>query len=150
MENKTKKERGYLNLFIRRLLSLRNDKVPEEETIASIKASVEFRGANLWILIFAIFVASLGLNTNSAAVIIGAMLISPLMGPIMGMGLGVGINDFELLKRAFRSFATATIFSVLTATFYFAITPIDEAQSELLARTSPTICLLYTSPSPRD
>lgn len=139
MENKTKKERGYLNLFIRRLLSLRNDKVHEEETIASIKASVEFRGANLWILIFAIFVASLGLNTNSAAVIIGAMLISPLMGPIMGMGLGVGINDFELLKRAFRSFATATIFSVLTATFYFAITPIDEAQSELLARTSPTI-----------
>ncbi|WP_276787468.1 TIGR00341 family protein [Paraprevotella xylaniphila] len=139
MENKTKKERGYLNLFIRRLLSLRNDKAPEEETIASIKASVEFRGANLWILIFAIFVASLGLNTNSAAVIIGAMLISPLMGPIMGMGLGVGINDFELLKRAFRSFTTATIFSVLTATFYFAITPIDEAQSELLARTSPTI-----------
>ena len=139
MENKTKKERGYLNLFIRRLLSLRNDKAPEEETIASIKASVEFRGANLWILIFAIFVASLGLNTNSAAVIIGAMLISPLMGPIMGMGLGVGINDFEMLKRAFRSFATATIFSVLTATFYFAITPIDEAQSELLARTSPTI-----------
>lgn len=139
MENKTKKERGYLNLFIRRLLSLRNDKAPEEETIAFIKASVEFRGANLWILIFAIFVASLGLNTNSAAVIIGAMLISPLMGPIMGMGLGVGINDFELLKRAFRSFATATIFSVLTATFYFAITPIDEAQSELLARTSPTI-----------
>ena len=139
MENKTKKERGYLNLFIRRLLSLRNDKAPEEETIASIKASVEFRGANLWILIFAIFVASLGLNTTSAAVIIGAMLISPLMGPIMGMGLGVGINDFELLKRAFRSFATATIFSVLTATFYFAITPIDEAQSELLARTSPTI-----------
>ena len=139
MEIKTKKERGYLNLFIRRLLSLRNDKAPEEETIASIKASVEFRGANLWILIFAIFVASLGLNTNSAAVIIGAMLISPLMGPIMGMGLGVGINDFELLKRAFRSFATATIFSVLTATFYFAITPIDEAQSELLARTSPTI-----------
>ena len=139
MENKTKKERGYLNLFIRRLLSLRNDKAPEEETIASIKASVEFRGANLWILIYAIFVASLGLNTNSAAVIIGAMLSAPLMGPIMGMGLGVGINDFELLKRAFRSFATATIFSVLTATFYFAITPIDEAQSELLARTSPTI-----------
>ena len=120
-------------------MTVRNDKAPEEETIASIKASVEFRGANLWILIFAIFVASLGLNTNSAAVIIGAMLISPLMGPIMGMGLGVGINDFELLKRAFRSFATATIFSVLTATFYFAITPIDEAQSELLARTSPTI-----------
>lgn len=121
------------------LLSLKADKAPEEETIASIRAGIDFRGANLWILIFAIFVASLGLNTNSAAVIIGAMLISPLMGPIMGMGLGVGINDFEMLKRAFRSFATATIFSVLTATFYFAITPIAEAQSELLARTSPSI-----------
>ena len=131
--------RNYLGLFIRRLLSLRDDKAPEDETVASIKAGVEFRGARLWILIFAIFIASLGLNTNSAAVIIGAMLISPLMGPIMGMGLGVGINDFELLKRSFRSFAVATIFSVLTATFYFAITPIDEAQSELLARTSPTI-----------
>ena len=131
--------RNYLGLFIRRLLSLRDDKAPEDETVASIKAGVEFRGARLWSLIFAIFIASLGLNTHSAAVIIGAMLISPLMGPIMGMGLGVGINDFELLKRSFRSFAVATIFSVLTATLYFAITPIDEAQSELLARTSPTI-----------
>lgn len=83
--------------------------------------------------------ASLGLNTNSAAVIIGAMLISPIMGPIMGMGLGVGINDFELFKRSFRSFFTATVFSVLTATFYFLVTPIAEAQSELLARTAPTI-----------
>lgn len=124
---------------LRSLLSLKADKAPEEETIASIKAGIDFRGANLWILIFAIFVASLGLNTNSAAVIIGAMLISPLMGPIVGMGLSVGINDFELLKRAVRSFVTATLFSVLTATFYFAITPIAEAQSELLARTSPTI-----------
>ena len=128
-----------LRLMLRSLFSLNADKAPEEETIASIKAGIDFRGANLWILIFAIFVASLGLNTNSAAVIIGAMLISPLMGPIIGMGLGVGINDFELLKRAFRSFATASIFSVLTATFYFYITPIAEAQSELLARTSPTI-----------
>ena len=75
--------RNYLGLFIRRLLSLRDDKAPEDETVASIKAGVEFRGARLWILIFAIFIASLGLNTNSAAVIIGAMLISPLMAPIM-------------------------------------------------------------------
>lgn len=139
MENPTENASKPIRAFVRKLLSLQNDKAPEEETVASIKAGVEFRGASLWILIFAIFVASLGLNTNSAAVIIGAMLISPLMGPIMGMGLGVGINDFELLKRAFRSFAVATIFSVLTATVYFAITPIDEAQSELLARTSPTI-----------
>lgn len=138
-ENKRVKKHNYMRIFMRRLLSLKNDKAPEEESIASIKAGVEFRGASLWILIFAIFVASLGLNTNSTAVIIGAMLISPLMGPIMGIGLGVGINDFELLKRAFRSFTVATIFSVLTATLYFALTPIAEAQSELLARTSPTI-----------
>lgn len=135
-DNKTK---THFKQLLRELLSLKADKAPEEETIASIKAGIDFRGANLWILIFAIFVASLGLNTNSAAVIIGAMLISPLMGPIVGMGLGVGIYDFELLKRAVRSFITATLFSVLTATFYFAITPIAEAQSELLARTSPTI-----------
>lgn len=139
MDNKPNFQQSYLKPLVRRLLSLKADKAPEEETIASIKAGIDFRGANLWILIFAVFVASLGLNTNSAAVIIGAMLISPLMGPIVGMGLGVGIYDFELLKRAFRSFVTATIFSVLTATFYFAITHINEAQSELLARTSPTI-----------
>lgn len=129
----------HLKRTIRGLLNLKADKAPEEESIASIRAGIDFRGANLWILIFAIFVASLGLNTNSAAVIIGAMLISPLMGPIVGIGLSVGIYDFEMLKRAFRSFVVATLFSVMTATFYFAITPIAEAQSELLARTSPTI-----------
>ena len=72
---------------------------------------------------------------QSTAVIIGAMLISPLMGPIMGFGLGLGISDFELIKRSFRNFATATIFSVITSTLYFLISPISEAQSELLART---------------
>lgn len=128
-----------LKRFIGRLFYVGEDKAPEEETINQIKDSVDFRGAKLWILILAIFVASLGLNTNSTAVIIGAMLISPIMGPIMGMGLGVGINDFELFKRSLKSFITATIFSVLTATIYFLITPLAEAQSELLARTEPTI-----------
>lgn len=85
--------------LVSRVFYVGEDKAPEQETIARIKDSVDFRGAKLWILIFAIFVASLGLNTNSTAVIIGAMLISPIMGPIMGMGLGVGINDFELFKR---------------------------------------------------
>lgn len=116
-----------------------HDKAPEEEIIAGIEEGVSFQGAKLWILVLAIFVASLGLNTNSTAVIIGAMLISPLMGPIIGMGLGVGVYDFSLLKRAFRNYLVATAFSVVTATVYFLITPIDEAQSELLARTSPTI-----------
>lgn len=93
----------------------------------------------MWVLIFATFIASLGLNTNSTAVIIGAMLISPLMGPIMGIGLGVGINDFELIKKAFRNLLIATIFSVLTSTLYFLLSPLNEARSELLARTTPTI-----------
>lgn len=121
------------------LFQLGEDAAKEEEVIEGIKQGIVFRGAKLWILILAIFVASLGLNTNSAAVIIGAMLISPLMGPIIGMGLSVGIYDFDLLRRSWHNYIVATLFSVATATLYFLITPIAEAQSELLARTSPTI-----------
>jgi uncharacterized hydrophobic protein (TIGR00271 family) len=115
------------------------EKVSEEETIEQIKNGISFRGGNLWILVFAIFMASLGLNVNSTAVIIGAMLISPLMGPIIGMGLSIGITDFELFRRSLRNYIVATVISVLTATTYFLITPLNEAQSELLARTSPTL-----------
>ena len=115
------------------------DMEDEKEIVAQITSGVSFRGANLWVLIFAIFIASLGLNVNSTAVIIGAMRISPLMGPIIGMGLAIGINDFQLLRRAAKNFAIATVISILTATVYFLITPLGEAQSELLARTSPTI-----------
>ena len=125
--------------FFRRYFDLRLDKVPEADTIARIKADASFRGANLWVLIFAIFVASLGLNVNSTAVIIGAMLISPLMGPIVGMGLAVGINDLDLLKSSAKNFGVATAVSVLTATLYFLLSPYKELQSELLARTSPTL-----------
>ena len=103
-----------MDFFVRNF-DVRQDKEDELETIESIKKGIEFKGTNLWVLIFATFVASLGLNTNSTAVIIGAMLISPLMGPIMGFGLGLGI------------------------TLYFLISPISEAQSELLARTQPTV-----------
>ncbi len=108
-------------------------------TIESIRHGVIFKGTNLWVLIFAIFIASLGLNVNSTAVIIGAMLISPLMGPIMGFGLAVGISDFELLKQSFKSYLLTTFISVVTSTLYFSLTPLNEVQSELLARTSPTI-----------
>ncbi len=94
---------------------------------------------NLWVLIFAIFIASIGLNVNSTAVIIGAMLISPLMGPIMGIGLGIGTNDFELIKKSYKNLAVAVLISILTSTIYFLITPLGDAQSELLARTTPTI-----------
>uniref|UniRef100_UPI002584F28F DUF389 domain-containing protein n=1 Tax=Algoriphagus sp. TaxID=1872435 RepID=UPI002584F28F len=126
-------------LYLRHRFDLEEGKEDELETIDYISKNVEFRGANLWILIFAIFVASVGLNVNSTAVIIGAMLISPLMGPIMGIGLAAGINDFDLLKRSFRNLAVAVFISILTSTIYFSITPIYEAQSELLARTEPTV-----------
>ena len=119
--------------------NLEEDKAAEEEIIENVKKGIEFRGMNLWVLIFAIFIASIGLNVNSTAVIIGAMLISPLMGPIMGIGLGIGINDFELIKKSFKNLGVAVLISVLTSTFYFLITPLSDAQSELLARTTPTI-----------
>lgn len=105
--------------FLGEYLDLKKDKDNELETVDSIRKGVEFKGANLWILIFAIFMASLGLNVNSTAVIIGAMLISPLMGPIMGVGLSVGLNDFELMKRSLKSFLITTAFSVTTATIFF-------------------------------
>ena len=125
--------------FLKKYFNAMPDKENEEDTIRSISAGVSFHGATLWVLVFAIFIASLGLNVNSTAVIIGAMLISPLMGPIIGMGLAVGINDFELLKRSAKNYIVATVISVITATIYFLLTPLDEAQSELLARTSPTL-----------
>ena len=119
--------------FFNEYLDLNRSKEDEQVTVDSIRNGVEFKGTNLWVLIFATFIASLGLNVNSTAVIIGAMLISPLMGPIMGVGLAVGLNDFELMKRSLKSYLVATLFSVTTATIYFSFTPLDEV------RTSPTI-----------
>jgi uncharacterized hydrophobic protein (TIGR00271 family) len=125
--------------YVKEFFDLRKSKENEELTVESIRHGVVFKGTNLWVLIFAIFIASLGLNVNSTAVIIGAMLISPLMGPIMGFGLAVGISDFELLKQSFKSYLLTTFISVVTSTLYFSLTPLNEVQSELLARTSPTI-----------
>ena len=104
-----------------------------------INDGISFIGPNLWVLVFAILIASLGLNINSTAVIIGAMRISPLMGPIIGMGYAVGTNDFELFKKSLKNYIVATLISLVTAAVYFAVTPYRGAQSELLARTSPTI-----------
>lgn len=137
--NVKSKNKYIIKKFFYDYLDLNKSKEDEQKTLDAICNGVEFKGANLWILIFATFIASLGLNVNSTAVIIGAMLISPLMGPIMGVGLAIGINDFELMKRSLKSFFVATIFSVTTASVYFAFTPLDEVQSELLARTSPSI-----------
>ena len=111
----------------------------EKDVITQVTDSINFKGANLWILIFAIFIASLGLNVNSTAVIIGAMLISPLMGPIIGMGLALGIADLDLFKQSIKNYLVSTFISVVTATIYFTLSPITDAQSELLARTSPTL-----------
>ena len=88
-----------LKSYLKKILDPSEERENEAETIDNILKGINFRGSNLWVLIFAIFIASLGLNVNSPAVIIGAMLISPLMGPIMGIGLGIGINDFELIKK---------------------------------------------------
>lgn len=121
------------------IFDLEGDKQNEHFTIETIKEDVDFRGSKMWILVFAILIASLGLNMNSTAVIIGAMLISPLMGPIIGFGLGLGIYDFELIKKSLRNLGLMTLISILTATLYFLLSPLTVAQSELLARTQPTI-----------
>lgn len=116
-----------------------DEKEEPEIVIERITKDSLFKGTNLWVLVFAVFIASLGLNINSTAVIIGAMLISPLMGPIMGIGLGIGINDLPLAKEAIKNFSFAVIVGLTTSFIYFAITPLNDAYSELLARTSPTI-----------
>ena len=105
----------------------------------SIEAGIYFRGVNLYILIFAILTCSLGLDVNSTAVIIGAMLISPLMGPIIGMGFGLGTTNWDLIKVSARNFLIATIISLLSSAVYFLLSPLNLEQSELLARTQPTI-----------
>lgn len=122
-----------------RSFDLRHDQREPDAIHEAVIGGVRAAGTNLWVLIFAIFVASIGLNVNSTAVIIGAMLISPLMGPIVAIGYGAGVNDFALIKRAFQTLLRFVGISLLTATVYFAISPLSQAQSELLARTSPTL-----------
>lgn len=114
------------------------DAASQEEVNSNIQKGIMIRGTNLWVLIFAIFIASLGLNTNSTAVIIGAMLISPLMGPIIGMGYSMGVYDFNLLKESLRNFMFMIVVSLITSAIFFTLPLISSTQSELLARTQPT------------
>lgn len=123
---------------VRKHTQIRQD-TDYDATVDYISKSVEFSGVNVWILFFAIIIASVGLNVNSTAVIIGAMLISPLMGPITGLGLAVGTFDEDLLKQSLKNLAIMVGISLIASTLYFLISPISDARSELLARTQPTI-----------
>lgn len=131
-----------IELFIKKvfsLLRLTHEQEEYESIHQTISQGIVFKGTNLWILIFAILVACVGLNMNSTAVIIGAMLISPLMGPITGVGYSVAIYDFVLLKRSLKNLLFAVGTALAASTFYFLLTPIHTEHAELLARTSPTI-----------
>jgi uncharacterized hydrophobic protein (TIGR00271 family) len=124
---------------IRHIFSLADDKSEADAIDADIRSNVTLRGTNLWVLILAILIASVGLDVNSTAVVIGAMLISPLMGPIMGIGYGVGVYDFPLIRKSAMNWFVATLIAFLASTIYFLLSPLSEAHSELLSRTSPTI-----------
>ena len=125
--------------FLYKLFSLHEDEDNKELTLQRIRNNISFSGANFWILACAILIASVGLNVNSAAVIIGAMLISPLMGPIVASGFALGTYDFDLLKKALNNLLIATVASLLVSAIYFYISPFKDVHSELLARTSPNI-----------
>jgi len=127
-----------LRRFMRELLDIREN-TDQEATKEAIIADIPFKGHTSWILICSIFIASIGLNANSTAVVIGAMLISPLMGPILGLGMSLAINDIDTLRRSLKNFAVMVVLSVLTAYLFFEFFPIQDESSELLARTAPDI-----------
>jgi uncharacterized hydrophobic protein (TIGR00271 family) len=127
-----------LKTFFTNLLDFRAD-TDRDNTIEAIKMDIPFKGATAWILICSIFVASVGLNANSTAVVIGAMLISPLMGPILGIGLSLAINDIFTLRKSLVNFGVMVLLSVLTAFLFFLVFPLRAESSELLARTQPDI-----------
>ncbi len=146
-ENLEKKEeyhvqaKGFLQstkVFVNDLLDIRTDS-DRESTLEAVRKDISFKGHNAWILIFSIFVASIGLNVSSTAVVIGAMLISPLMGPIVGIGMSVAINDVDTLRKSLKNLGIMVVLSVLTAFVYFKISPVTEITPELEARTYPTI-----------
>ncbi|KFF01392.1 membrane protein [Chryseobacterium formosense] len=125
------------NIF--NFINLHNGEEKKDKVLENVTSNISFRGSNLWILACAIIIASIGLNVNSTAVIIGAMLISPLMGPIVGAGFALGTYNFPLLKKSFKNLIIATVVSLLVSGFYFYISPFKDVQSELLARTAPNI-----------
>jgi uncharacterized hydrophobic protein (TIGR00271 family) len=129
---------GSIKKFLSELLDIRTN-TDQQATKEAIIADIPFKGHTSWILICSIFIASIGLNANSTAVVIGAMLISPLMGPILGIGMSIAINDIDTLKRSLKNFAVMVVLSVLTAFLFFKFFPLRDESSELLARTAPDI-----------
>jgi uncharacterized hydrophobic protein (TIGR00271 family) len=129
---------GSVKDFVKKIISINHD-VDREDTISSIKADIEFSGTNIWILMCSIIIASIGLINNSSAVIIGAMLISPLMGPIRGIGLALSTNDFKILIKSLSNFGVMIGVSVLASFLFFLITPIKAETSEILSRTEPQV-----------
>ena len=121
------------------LFDLRKDQQEPSVIDETVRSGAQFGGTNLWVLFFAILIASVGLNTNSTAVIIGAMLISPLMGPIVGMGYGAAVQDLGLIRMAGKNLAIFVVLSLLTSVLYFTLSPLEQPQSELMARTFPTL-----------
>ena len=124
--------------FFKHILSIREGGIKYLDVLQSTKEGIVFKGYNVWILIFSIIIASVGLNVDSNAVIIGAMLISPLMGPIKGVGVAVGTNDFGLLKSSLQNWGITVGISLVTSFLYFLITPIDQLTNQLFLRTEPT------------
>ena len=137
-ENQEKEDNGAMTK-LQDVFNLAHDQAHPDKIDSVIRANTRVSGTNMWVLMFAIAVASIGLNVNSTAVVIGAMLISPLMGPIVGMGYGLAVGDTALIRQAVRNIIIFVVISLITATLYFLLTPLKEAQSELLARTQPTL-----------
>ena len=141
-EQKVKKDvgaaLGSIRAFLVELLNIR-DNTDEDDTREGIIKDISFKGHTAWILICSILIASVGLNANSTAVVIGAMLISPLMGPILGIGFAIAINDVDLLRRSLKNFGVMVGLSILTAYLFFEFFPLQDENSELLARTAPDV-----------
>ena len=136
-QDKSKGDKSLFS-FLKKILDFKSQ-TDRDSTIISIKNDISIQGATAWILICSIFVASVGLNANSIPVVIGAMLISPLMGPILGFGMAIAINDIETLKKSTLNFIIMVLLSVFTAFLFFSFFPLREESSELLSRTKPDI-----------
>ena len=124
--------------FLKSTLSLREG-LDQEGTIEGIRKDVEFRGHAAWILVCSILIASIGLSVGNIPIIVGAMLISPLMGPILGIGLAAGTNDLDLLKKSVTNFIIAMVISILISSIYFLIIPMPEISFELRDRKQATL-----------